>query len=190
MDAHGAITKGAVIVSLHAGNWELTAMPNRALHLNAMGVYQAVQNPFLNNYIHKLRAPFWPAGLLTKSHGTARKLLAHVRDGGIIGMLADVREHKGIEVPFFGHPAPSNSFPAMVAVKYNAPIYAARVVRYGNLQFRLEMIEVIFEKTANFDENVYAATAAIQAQFEAWITQNPAQWMWAHRRWGREIREV
>ncbi len=180
-------SKGAVLVAYHGGNWELTALPATQFGLNMMGVYQAVQNPYLNALVHRLRAPFWPAGLLTKGHATARALFAHVRKGGIIGMLADVREHKGVSVPFFGHMAPSNSFPAMVALKTGCPIYAVRVVRTAPLQFQLDMVEVEFPKSSDFDVDVLAATAAIHAQFETWIKEYPAQWMWAHRRWGREI---
>jgi KDO2-lipid IV(A) lauroyltransferase len=28
-----------------------------------------------------------------------------------------------------------------------------------------------------------AALTAMQAQFEAWIRENPEQWMWSNRRW-------
>ncbi len=36
---------------------------------------------------------------------------------------------------------------------------------------------------ANQADDVRTITAAMQAQFEAWIRENPEQWMWGNRRW-------
>ena len=36
---------------------------------------------------------------------------------------------------------------------------------------------------ASFAADAVAGTAALHAQFEAFIRQAPEQWMWAHRKW-------
>ena len=34
-------------------------------------------------------------------------------------------------------------------------------------------------------ENIYNITRAISKRIEEWIVENPEQWLWAHRRWGK-----
>jgi lauroyl/myristoyl acyltransferase len=38
-------------------------------------------------------------------------------------------------------------------------------------------------RTDDHAADAVAGTAALQAQFEAFIRQAPEQWMWAHRKW-------
>ena len=35
------------------------------------------------------------------------------------------------------------------------------------------------------EENIYNITRAISKRIEEWIVENPEQWLWAHRRWGK-----
>jgi KDO2-lipid IV(A) lauroyltransferase len=37
--------------------------------------------------------------------------------------------------------------------------------------------------TGDREADIVAATANVQAQFEAFLRLAPEQWMWAHRRW-------
>jgi KDO2-lipid IV(A) lauroyltransferase len=32
-------------------------------------------------------------------------------------------------------------------------------------------------------DDIKSITAAMQAEFEAWIRETPEQWMWSNRRW-------
>jgi KDO2-lipid IV(A) lauroyltransferase len=98
-------------------------------------------------------------------------------------MLADLREMRGIEVPFFGRPAPSTPLPALIARTLDLPLIAARAVRMGGVRFRIEAEPVAVPRTADRHGDVLAATAALHAVFERWIREDPGQWMWAHRRW-------
>jgi Kdo2-lipid IVA lauroyltransferase/acyltransferase len=38
-------------------------------------------------------------------------------------------------------------------------------------------------ETNDREADALVATAALQAQLEAFIREAPGQWMWAHRRW-------
>jgi len=105
------------------------------------------------------------------------------RAGGYPAFVADLREGRGVKVPFFGRPAWSNPFPALIARVSGIPLYAAAVVRTKGAHFvvRIEPVEV--PRGDDRDADVLATTAAIQARFEQFIRDTPEQWMWAHRRW-------
>ena len=39
-------------------------------------------------------------------------------------------------------------------------------------------------KAAQKAANIQAATQALQSEIEKRVRDNPAQWLWSHRRWG------
>lgn len=175
--------RGSLIISLHAGNWEICVWPVTRSGYRPAGVYQRIKNPFVDAYIRQIRAPLYPGGLFTKSHDTARKLVTWVRQGGQLGVLADQRDNKGITVPFFGHDAPSTPLPAMLAVRLDVPVVIGRVIRTRGSRFRVEGELLDVARTGDRQGDTLETTRRIQATFERWIRENPAQWMWGHRRW-------
>ena len=173
-----------VICAAHQGNWEIATMGLLRAGLAPAGLYQHIKNPLVDAYVRGLRAPYYPAGLLAKERSTALKLLRHVKGGGCLALLADLRDNLGPKVDFFGRPAPSTPFPAMLARTLDAPLYAARIVREPGVRFVLSMEEVEVPRTTDKDADIVAATARLQAALERSIRARPEQWMWAHRRWG------
>ena len=173
---------------MHSGNWEISTVFLRHLGLETFATYQKIHNPYVDAYSRILRAPLYPGGLLPKSTDAARKAIRHVRNGGAVAILSDLREHAGIEVPFFNRPAPSTTFPATLTHLTKAPIVIGRVLRLHDSYFRLEVVELNYTFTDDRDHDIYAITAKINAQFESWIKEYPDQWMWGHRRWHRNDR--
>jgi KDO2-lipid IV(A) lauroyltransferase len=108
----------------------------------------------------------------------------HESSSRAVALLADVREGRGLGVPFFGRAAPSNTFPALLARGRKLPLVAARVLRQsaGRYTVHCELVEVLH--TDDREADILATTANIQAQFETWVRETPGQWMWGHRRWG------
>jgi KDO2-lipid IV(A) lauroyltransferase len=184
MRALSASGKATVICAPHLGNWELTIMGLVRPGLKPASIYQKIKNPFVDAYVSRLRKPHYPGGLLPKTPETPRRLMRYARDGGTVAFLADLRDHKGLKVPFFGRPAPSTVFPALVARTFAAPLYAAHLVREPGVRFRFFIEQVPLAKTEDREADIAAATAAMQAAFERFIRAAPEQWMWAHRRWG------
>jgi len=176
--------RGALVVCApHLGNWEILGAAARVVGLAPAGVYQALTNPLVDRYISALRAPLYPGGLMAKSPRAAKAMLRYARSGGCVSFLADQREGRGVAAPFFGRPAPSTPFPALIARAADAPLIAARVMRLEGVRFALAIEEIAVPRTADRDADVAAATCALQAAFEAMIRKAPEQWMWAHRRW-------
>lgn len=174
---------GAVVVSLHTGNWEIIAEPAKMVGLDTAGVYQALKNPYADAYLTRLRQRYFPAGLLAKGHSTARRLIHHVRSGGAIAFLADLRDYRGIEVPFFGHPAFANPFPVMVARTYGVPLIICRTIRKPDVHFHFEARVLDIPREGERQADILEGTTRVHAQFEAWIREYPEQWMWIHRKW-------
>ena len=172
-----------VVCAMHMGNWELMARVSAKVARPLAGVYQPLTNPLVDAEIQKLRAPLYPLGLFPRSPATLRRLMKIAKEGGSLGFMSDLREGKGVAVPFFGRPAHSNTAPALVARHYGLKLYAARVIRKPGVRFSIRVEPVEVPVTADRDADVVAATANIHAQFEAFIREAPEQWMWAHRRW-------
>ena len=175
---------GAFIVcSLHLGNWEILGIAGKHLGVPLTGVYQRLSNPLVEAHILKMRKPFYGGGLLPKTPVTARSLLRTIRAGGYPCFLADLRDDKGVAVPFFGHPSRSNVFPALLARVTGLPLYACAAFRHPGVRFTIRIEPVAVPRTDDRDADAVTATAALQRQFEAFIREAPEQWMWAHRKW-------
>lgn len=180
----------AIGVTLHMGNWELAIWPMTSSGKNPAAIYRSVKNPYVDRYLREARKDLYPGGLLGKGHDvaesatTARLITDYVRRGGRLGIVCDLHDNRGIPVPFFGKPAKSVAIPAIIARRQGVRLWAARCVRIGTeSRFRMEIKEVKVPRTANQADDVRAATAAMQAQFEAWVREVPEQWMWGNRRW-------
>jgi len=155
-------------------------------------VYRLVKNPFVDLYLRSKRTALYPGGLFAKGrakgvlagHDTARMIGSYLRQGGRLGFLCDLFDAKGIPVPFFGHPAPSTPFPAMLARRLGARMWVGRCIRIDNkCRFAVEIKELKVPRTDDADSDIRAITVAMQAQFEEWIREYPEQWMWSNRRW-------
>src|SRR4029077_15132769 len=175
-------TKTFVIVSLHSANWELTALGLLRVGLRIAGIYRSIKNPWVDGYVTRLRQPLYPSALLPKSPQTPRRFLKLMRKGVPVAMMCDLREARGVEVPFFGRPAPSTSFPALLAVADGLPILIVRTLREPRSHFRFEwkVLQPI-RRGASREEDVTATTALIQSCFEEWVRERPGEWMWVHR---------
>lgn len=182
MDTIANDERGAVLVSLHMGNWEVLAIPALRMGLSMAGIYQSATNPLVDAYIKRIREPLYPGGLHAKSGAAVNNVIQWVRGGDTVCMMGDLRHPRGLMVPFFDAPAPSNPFPALLAEKLKVPLIVARCQRIEGTKFKLDAIEIPLSDSGTQDERVEKTTARIHAQFEAWIRETPHQWMWGHRR--------
>jgi KDO2-lipid IV(A) lauroyltransferase len=172
-----------VLCGLHLGNWELVAYTSKLMGVPFSGVYQRLSNPLVDEESRKLRAFLYEGGLLPKTPVTARGLMKAAKSGGYPAFLADLRDDNGAAVPFFGAPALATVFPALLARKTGLPLYAGAAFREPKVRFVIRGAWVEVPHTDDPVADAVAGTAALHAQFEAFIRQAPEQWMWAHRKW-------
>jgi len=172
-----------VVCGLHLGNWELVAYASKLMGVAFTGVYQRLSNPLVDEDTRNLRAFLYEGGLLPKTPMSARTLMKTAKSGGYPAFLADLRDDNGAAVPFFGAPALATVFPALLARKTGLPLYAGAAFREPKVRFVIRAARVEVPHTNDPAADAVAGTAALHAQFEAFIRQAPEQWMWAHRKW-------
>ena len=98
-------------------------------------------------------------------------------------MMGDLRETRGVQVPFFDQMAYATPVPASLARSCNVPIVLGRVVRKKGVHFRIVAQAVEVPVTDDRQADIEVATARIHAIFESWIREHPEQWMWIHKKW-------
>ena len=185
---HGYETESTarVVCAAHQGNWEVAVLAvSSAPNAQPAGIYQRIKNPLVDARVRRMRSFLYPGGLYAKTPATPRQLIRHAREGGTLAVLADQRDLRGPRVNFFGAPAPSTPFPAMVARTLGLKLYAGEIVRKPHVRFDIRLVEIPVPQTEDREADIIAATAALQAEFERTIRRHPEQWMWSHRRWDR-----
>ncbi len=183
----------SVGVTLHMGNWELAIWPLTLFGRRPAGVYRPLANPLADELLRAQRTRLYPGGLFGKGDAdgpgqggqrTARLMIDHVRRGGCMGFVCDHNDRRGVVIPFFGSYARFTPVPAMIARHVGARVWVGRCLRIGpGPQFRMDITELELPGTGNRAADIEALTAAIFAQFEAWIREHPEQWMWWNTRW-------
>lgn len=181
--------RGQFVASgVHLGNWETGAAIVPDMGGTACGIYQRIHNPLVEAYVRTMRAPLYLGGLFAKQNEAGRKVMRAVQKGASLVTMGDLRDHGGPEIAFFGLPAPTNIFPALIARRYGLPLFAAMVARVPaegrQVRFQIRMVPVAVPNSSNALGDAEAATIALQRQFEEFIREYPGQWMWVHRRWG------
>ena len=174
---------GFVACSAHQGNWEIAVVPLAKMGIKTAGIYRRLKNPFVDALLRQQRSALYPDGLLQKQNSTALTATKYVKGGGALSIMADLLERRAAKVPFFGHPAPSNPFPAMIAVTLNKPIFIAHVMREPGVRFNVRVSEIDVARSGDRDADILETTARIQAALEKNIRLRPGEWMWSLSRW-------
>jgi len=176
----------ALFFSGHLGNWEMILPIAAGLGLPVSGFYRAASNTRTDVIIQSLRqnALGRHVSMFPKGPRGARAALSHLQGGGSLGLLVDQKMNDGIAVPFFGRAAMTAPALAQFALRFRAPIVPIRVVRLGPARFRMVCEPPLaIALTGDRKADTYAISLAMNATLERWIREEPASWLWLHRRW-------
>lgn len=175
--------RGCIIATAHYGNWE---MFGAGLSLNGFAVTPIVRelrSHTLHRWVDGRRrlVGMKPASRQRSLRGAVEALKANE----VVVMLPDVDTSvRGVFVDFFGRPAHTPIGPALLSARYGAPLLSGFLTRRGGERHLLEIGEPVGAADSADDEDGLAqATAAVTARIEAQIRRHPEQWIWMHRRW-------
>jgi KDO2-lipid IV(A) lauroyltransferase len=166
-----------VLVTAHLGNYDVVRGKLSRSGYPMGALYRPMANPGFNRHyvdaISKIAAPVYP----TDRTGIAG-LVRHLKDGGIIGIVADVGSRKAPLLEFFGKPAHTPVSAAEWALKYGArmiPVFGLR--QPDGVTFRIHVADPIPPGTPEEMMQRYNDTV------EEIVRRDPGQWFWVHRRW-------
>ena len=170
---------GCIVLGSHSGNWELYSRLVKKYPAYRFGtIYQPLANPLMDRYFRAARAK---SGL--KLFDRRKQLLSCVRflrDGGVVGMLADQGAgYAGLWTPLFGRLTSSSTLAARLSVRTGRPIVPLAITTSGRARWHLTISDPIYPA----GEAVDNLTAKLNQVLEAQIRRSPADWLWVHNRW-------
>jgi KDO2-lipid IV(A) lauroyltransferase len=194
-DATMAALRGAsgpvIFVSGHIANWELLPPVVAHFGIAMASVYRAPSNPLVDAIILRYRqaaiAPL-DAVLFPKGAEGARATLAHLKRGGILGMLLDQKMNDGIAATLFGERAMTAPALAQLALRYRCPVIPGRAMRIGPARYRFEAeAPLALPDSGDKVADIAALTQAVNDTLSRWIRDRPAEWLWFHRRFDKAL---
>jgi KDO2-lipid IV(A) lauroyltransferase len=174
---------GAIVVAGHFGSWELMGAA-----VSQMGYpvdflvgeqHNLLVDDMMNDYRKRMGIGIIKMGVAAKG------IIKAIKSNRFVAMLSDQDAGTdGIIVEFFGRPASTPKGPAAFALKMNAPIIMAFMIRSNRGKQKIVLEKPIFGKnTPDKEEDIKNLTQAYTSLLESYIRRYPDHWFWPHRRW-------
>jgi len=175
-EAHTA-KRPVIMVTGHFGSYDAARACLIGRGFNMGVLYRRMANPYYNDYYVRAMSTI---GLPMFEQGRRgmMEMVRHLKDGGIIAIVADLHAHGGKELQFFGQPAVTSIVTAELALKYDAVLIPAYGVRQPN---GLDFEVVLNTPIPHSDPETMMQ--AVNDDLEEMVRQHPDQWFWIHRRW-------
>ncbi|MCX8500098.1 MAG: lysophospholipid acyltransferase family protein [Alphaproteobacteria bacterium] len=177
-----------IFVGGHLGNWEIHG-PILSHQFGRVNLaYRALNNPILDWVLGRRRGGLvWR--MIPKGASGMRKMITHLSEGESLGILFDQKLNNGIAVPFMGRMAMTTPAPALFAQRYGAPLVVTTVRRLPGVRFEISFKPPITvakpQDRVAAEKQQLEIMAQLNDELGNWILDNPEQWLWLHRRWGK-----
>ena len=168
---------GVLLVSAHLGNPEIITQALGPFELAPMVLTEPLQPPRLHEFVHRVREHAGVAFVPANRPGI-RRAVAHLRAGGVLGMLAD-RDvlGSGRPIPFFGERAVLPWGAVELARRTGAPLVTGFVYRSGIASYRVVLAPPLdIPRTTDRDADIREGMQLVVARLEQGIRRAPEQW--------------
>ncbi len=180
--------RGLIVATLHFGNWDFGAAALAAHGYPINAIAETFRYHRMNELVQGSRAKL---GMTVIGHDRmGPTVFKALRRGEVLALLVDVAtEETGIRVDFFGAPALVSPAPARIALRTNAWVVPAVVLRGPEDDTVIRPIIDTglrdFQPTGDEVRDVYELTRLIMLSMEKVIRQYPDQWFIFRRMWNK-----
>ena len=187
LDAIRESGRPVIFVSSHLANWEIMAIVLKQNDVKNIVLYRAANNPLIDGFIIRLRARVMSRWQTAKGPQGALDLLRAIKAGYSPALLMDQKLTDGLVADFLGQPARTAPMAARLAQKFKLPIHPGVIIRRRGAQFDMIIRPPIYDGALEKDVDLQAITQRINDSLGEEIKNHPEQWLWLHRRWGKDI---
>ncbi|MGW8314394.1 MAG: lysophospholipid acyltransferase family protein [Bacteroidales bacterium] len=172
-----------IAVTGHYGNWEYLTNLGIISSYQEMGAYKPLRNPYFDRMVRKNREKF--RAVTAPMEQIARKMFRFERDGvpTLTIFLGDQRPmfHQiQYWTKFMGQDTPMFLGAEKLARKLNAVVVFLKVRKTGRGHYEVEVVPVCDDPGST---KPYEITEKHVRALEDLIREEPAYWLWSHRRW-------
>lgn len=174
--------RGLIVVSGHLGNWEIAGQW-LSRYKPVAGISRPMNNPRVQELAlsRRQRRGF---RMIPKYDADPGRFLKLLGDGEILALLIDQHARRGIDAPFFGHPAKTHTTAAMLHLVARTPLTFLVCRRTAPMTFELSLSPLIAQpRSGDRNADVQAIVRTLNARLEEAIRRDPDQYLWGHRRW-------
>lgn len=182
LDDAKAAGRGAILIALHSGNWELLGgvLASEGYPLISVAMKQnGDADKFINEYRELMHQH------VTYKTGV-RDMVNCLKEGAMIGLIMDQDPgNKGQLVPFFGYETLTPVGPAVLARMRDVPIIPV-TIRYDEFKEKhIITAEPPFyaEHTEDKKRDTAVTLTKLNEWLEDYIRRYPEEWFWLHNRW-------
>jgi len=187
LDVALADGRGAVVVCMHFGNWDIGAGATAARGYRLAVVAETFDDPRLDEIVVGAREGLGMT--IVKLEKAAPSMVRVLRSGGLLALLIDrPMANDGVRVNFFGREVEVPAGPARLALRTGArviPAAFARISPNGPHVQTLADFSLAYEPTGALDTDIRCLTQQIMAAHERFIRANPDQWYMFRDMWPR-----
>ena len=174
--------KGAVCVTGHFGNWELTGAWLTIMGLPVTFGVGTQHNAKFDRYLNNLRKEYNFS--IVELRTSVRQVFKALKSNRILVLASDQHAPSGVVIDFFGRKAATPKGPALFAIRAGCPIVPFLLKRERYDRDVPAIGEPIYPpETGNEEDKIKSLTAAYSRFFEDVIRKYPDLWLWTHRRW-------
>ncbi len=173
---------GAVIVTYHMGNYELSAIYLTLRGFPITSVVEKVSSPVHYTMYNKLRTKF---GTELISTAETARIVNAVKRKRVLALIAD-RDitGTGIVVNFFKGKRKFPIGPAYLSLRFNIPVITGYFVLGGKKRY-IGFIDkkIEFKPSGNFKKDVKRLTLLIEKKMNGYLEKFPEQWFVFQDEW-------
>ena len=175
--------KGAIMLAMHFGSWELASLSCAMLRLP----YKVMVKPQTRySRLDELLNWYRSCGgyvVLSRGMGT-RDFVRSLQNNEVIGMVVDQGGRDGVLVPFFGRNASMSVGAIRMGLKWGVPICFSIIHREANGRHKMIVHKPLeLTSTGNPERDIPENLKKITRIMENYIRQYPSEYMWFYKIW-------